>query len=595
MNDATKAKIARIDQISALARSSWIGLLAYLAFVFITLLGVQDADFFVPSRQTQLPLVNVSIPTASFFVFGPVLAAALYIYLHLFLLKLSDAIAEAPPTTQTDESAPPQPLGETIHPWLFNDVASFTRHPDAYRRRPLRWFTYLVTALLVWVAGPFVIAWAWVASFPAHNDLLTLAIATCLILATLVGLTTARIAFGRFRPRWWKGFNARRRNATTLAFIALLITAGMVRTNGNLILGLGLFAAPFAALATTQFRSLNLAFSQLRWKNHHRFNAAFLRVANIVGTPGMYLIACVYALAHMELLPPDGNFGIASARLTGNQLVPLPPDWRTPEVARRAFRETWCKSEGLEMKVCGHLTDADTLQPANILGDRLTWCAAHTTAIEDCPATFADKDTAFRLAWEDERRSTIAALPDLDLTGRDLRGAVAERVSLVGATLTGARMEGADLSFARMEGANLREARLEGANLWQARMEGAVLIGADLRSADWVGAYAGSLAQFADLRGASNLTQAQLDQMIGNVETLLPETLQDGTTPTIPSCWETEPDWWEQAIDPWRENNPFLEPAYYLCRPGQKPQPTGTVLALNRPRPGGHPLGTGED
>ena len=66
-----KAQIERINQVSAMARTSWIALLGYLAFIGVTLLGVEDADFFVPSRQTQLPLVNVSIPTASFFFFAP--------------------------------------------------------------------------------------------------------------------------------------------------------------------------------------------------------------------------------------------------------------------------------------------------------------------------------------------------------------------------------------------------------------------------------------------------------------------------------------------------------------------------------------------
>ena len=60
-----------------MARASWIALLGDLAFVGVTVLGVEAADFLVPSRQTRLPLVNVSIPTASSFVFAPVLAAAL--------------------------------------------------------------------------------------------------------------------------------------------------------------------------------------------------------------------------------------------------------------------------------------------------------------------------------------------------------------------------------------------------------------------------------------------------------------------------------------------------------------------------------------
>ena len=59
-----------------MARTSWIALLGYLAFIGVTLLAVEDADFFVPSRQTQLSLVNVSIPTASFFIFAPIVASS---------------------------------------------------------------------------------------------------------------------------------------------------------------------------------------------------------------------------------------------------------------------------------------------------------------------------------------------------------------------------------------------------------------------------------------------------------------------------------------------------------------------------------------
>ena len=95
------AQIDRINEISQLARTAWFSLLGYLVFVGITLLGVEDADFFVPSRQTQLPLVDVEIPTASFFWTAPILGAALYTYLHLFLIKLWDAHGAARPATPT--------------------------------------------------------------------------------------------------------------------------------------------------------------------------------------------------------------------------------------------------------------------------------------------------------------------------------------------------------------------------------------------------------------------------------------------------------------------------------------------------------------
>jgi hypothetical protein len=117
MTDAHKAQIERINEISAIARTSWLALLGYLAFIGISLLAVEDADFFVPTRRTDLPLIGVAIPTSAFFFFAPILAAALYIYLQVHLLKLWDAIAEAPATIDN------RPLGEQLHPWIANDYA----------------------------------------------------------------------------------------------------------------------------------------------------------------------------------------------------------------------------------------------------------------------------------------------------------------------------------------------------------------------------------------------------------------------------------------------------------------------------------------
>ena len=98
------AQIARIDEVSKVARTSWFGLLAYLAFVGVTLLGVEDADFFIVERQTRLPLMGGDIPTAAFFRYAPILGAALHIYLHLQLLKLWEALAEPPMTARHRKS-----------------------------------------------------------------------------------------------------------------------------------------------------------------------------------------------------------------------------------------------------------------------------------------------------------------------------------------------------------------------------------------------------------------------------------------------------------------------------------------------------------
>lgn len=78
------------------ARANWLGLMAYLAYVGVALMGVEDADFFLPERETALPLIGVTVPTVLFFYIAPILGAMLYIHLHLYLLKLWKALSEAP-------------------------------------------------------------------------------------------------------------------------------------------------------------------------------------------------------------------------------------------------------------------------------------------------------------------------------------------------------------------------------------------------------------------------------------------------------------------------------------------------------------------
>jgi uncharacterized protein YjbI with pentapeptide repeats len=630
MTDATQRQIARINELSGLARASWIGLLAYLAFVFVTLLGVEDADFFVPSRQTQLPLVNVAIPTASFFVFAPVLAAALYVYLHLFLLKLWDAFAEAPAQVRTHPERPEwAPLGDLVHPWLANDIALGLKGDGAGRDRPLQGMSSAVTRLLVWLAGPFVLFMFWWRSMPAHDEWLTLLIAGCFLVATTAGIASwgharARIPADPKRrrppPKW-------RRDAILVG--TLLAAVSWLRTEHGI---------------DDLFPSLDIA----------ALPAPLDRIAGLAT--------------------------LARTDLANVELVPLPPDWRSPETARKAFRVTWCAREALAMTVCDHLPEADRAPPPHVAGARAAYCidygigagAESGAAERACTEHFAEFDDRFRAAWDEERRATIANLTALNLSGRDLRRADLSAASLVGADLRGARLDAADLrrarleavslQEARMEGAELREARLEranlrdahlmGTNLSSARLEGAELRsarmtlsdlggarmeGADLRETQLNGAYlrgsqlvranlvfanlegvnlrgarldsvdltltdlGGAETRWAsfrdadwglkpspnatafhgsDLRTSHELRQSFFDNAIGDENTLLPEGPSETGKPFfIWSCWETLPPSIDQLIeqrgDPSEKEKDFLR-AEWLCGPDNPRRETGT-------------------
>jgi hypothetical protein len=94
------------------------------------------------------------------------------------------------------------------------------------------------------------------------------------------------------------------------------------------------------------------------------------------------------------------------------------------------------------------------------------------------------------------------------------------------------RLRHASLRFATLTGANLEMADLSNADLSDARLDGANLSGADLGEAvldraDFAGANLGRVnLAGASLREARNLTQAQIDEALGDTLTVLPPHLK---------------------------------------------------------------------
>jgi uncharacterized protein YjbI with pentapeptide repeats len=125
-----------------------------------------------------------------------------------------------------------------------------------------------------------------------------------------------------------------------------------------------------------------------------------------------------------------------------------------------------------------------------------------------------------------------AHLEGANLPAAHLEGANLETAHLEGAWLISeAHLEGAKLERAHLEGANLHEAHLEGAALYGAHLEGATLYGAHLEDANlWFARLKGANLdeahlEGADLKGATGLTQEQIDSAFGDAATQLPEGL----------------------------------------------------------------------
>jgi uncharacterized protein YjbI with pentapeptide repeats len=457
-----KLQIARINELTSVGRTNWFGLLAYLAFTTVTVLSVQDADFFIPGRDTSLPLIGVSIPTYSFFIYAPLLGAALYVYLHLHIRKLVWALADAPETYQGS------PLEDHLKTWLLNDLVLMLRKDRAYRRRAMDWLSMVTTLTLIWLAGPVILLLTWARSWPAHDEWLTSAIflyAALTIYAGLISWISLQRALGHpakdplVRRVAWTA-------ATAITLIALFF--GLIKTE------------------------IGETFNRRLAGNEQ---------------PGIWT-------------------SIAPIDMSGLTISTLPADRLNPVRARRADRAAWCETQDMPANLCQSNLEPWDSVPDHLRSSRAEWCLSErgTTDIAQCQNIFLEQNNTFRAVWASFRREEIAGLQAIDLSGSDLRNADFSSAYLIGVRLVAAQMEGADLEGAQMQGADLRRAQMQGANLGEAQMQGANLReaqmqGASLEEAQMQGAnLERAQLQRAWLRGTNlqraNLSFADLDWAI---------------------------------------------------------------------------------
>lgn len=575
-------KIARINEISTLARTAWFTLLAYLVFVGITLLGVEDADFFVPARQTQLPLVGVQIPTASFFWAAPILGAALYVYLHLFLLKLWDEIAEMPSQVRTHDERPEwRPLSEVIHPWLVNDYACKLKGPDAHPARPLHRLSAFVTWLLVWLAGPFVIGYAWARSMPAHDEWLTLFISLSLFIATIAGAVSWQRARERLRNRPARLWRRLARLATGTILLAFLIALSWDLTEG--------YGFDDTNLAPTNFAGVELVPLPPDWRDFQTARMVFRETW--CKREGLGMSICDHRKSNDRT--PPGHVEEARAQHCETYNI---TDC-VAEFARldKRFDKNWlAERASLRASLPALDLSREDLRRADMSRASLVGAVLIEARMGGASLKGAQMEGAnLRQAQMEGADLTGAQMEGADLLRTQMEGVSLRGVQMEGAVLSGARMKGADLREAQLEGANLRQAQLEGANLRDAesaganlsgaQLRGASLRGAILRSVDWAGAQVRSPAQSADFRGSRSLSQDHLDQMIGNMETLLP--VSDPPL-SIPSCWRDLPASFATIYRMFELRFGLLiaNDIEFLCPEGEEPQPTGTPCALDLTR-----------
>lgn len=383
--------------------------MGYLAFVGVTLLGVQDADFFIDTRQTDLPLIGVTIPAEDFFVFAPILGAALYIYLHLHLLKLWEALA-AP----SDPAPGGVPLADMAMPWLVNDFGLRLRGDGAVPPRPLGWLSFMVTFVLVFLAAPLLLLAVWIRYWPAHAPADTLVIGFAFALTMLVAIRSFITAVRRLRlrklppSRWWGLAEATYLAVLYLPVAFLSLTAGAYAPDA---------ALRRAVLLLPQWERRAID-DDPRWYVQLREHNPRLHTALAEASP--WRVAWMAPGQPIWITKPFDKLTLFPTDLSEVEAVPQPDDWLDYEVHKRRFRVEWCGREGLAPAACGAPPSVDLDLPAHQIAARTAWCDNDYPTQPACDDHFAKLETRFTNHWRSERRANITLA---DLTGADLREA----------------------------------------------------------------------------------------------------------------------------------------------------------------------------
>ena len=122
------------------ASKVFLTILGAVAFTFLTLATTTDVQLFANSSNTKLPVIGTDVAIQNFYWVIPIVLLALFIYFHIYLQRLWEALAALPAVFPDGRR-----LDEKSHPWLLTDLVR--RHLPRLQKKGCRSFETAVRRL----------------------------------------------------------------------------------------------------------------------------------------------------------------------------------------------------------------------------------------------------------------------------------------------------------------------------------------------------------------------------------------------------------------------------------------------------------------
>jgi uncharacterized protein YjbI with pentapeptide repeats len=444
--------LAVVEQISRNARTIMFSMLLACVYTWLTIATTTDPLLLTNSSSSPLPIIRTEIPIAGFFWVAPLILVAMFLYFHIYLQRLWEALADLPAVFPDGTR-----LDKRAYPWLLNGLVTshFQRLRDARPR-----FSRLQSALSIvlgWWTVPVTLLILWLRYLPRHDWLGTILQVGLAIAAIGSGILFYRAAIATLRREIeptlsWKQYTGSTRGARRAAFVF-----GMV----VVLLGFSFGAIRGIPIGSENAADINASVLIRLWVP---------RVLEAMGN------SCFADFIEENISAKPDNWDekkedksnlalIKGARLKNADLAYAR--------ARSAF-----------------LVKAD-LRQANLYGADLKDADLRQANLQDATLAYADL-TGTRLEGAFLQGATLEAVK---LQGYDFASDNLQKVDFSDATLQQLNFEHANLRSANFEGAALFSVKLDHAELQGANFSGAKFDKVTLQRANLQG------AQLLDVRG----------------------------------------------------------------------------------------------
>jgi uncharacterized protein YjbI with pentapeptide repeats len=283
--------LERVAEISKSATVAFIGMLAACGYSWLTIATTSDPRLITNSSTSPLPIAGTDVPIVGFYWAAPLVVLGAYLYVHLYLQRLWQALSKLP-AVFPDGLA----LDEKAYPWLLTGLvrAHFVRLRDdrSFASR----VENLLTVLIAWWIVPATLAAFWIRYLPRHHWAGTLLHVVLLMAAvwaamgfyslmkrTLQGYDLLRekrrrdpkAADGGAKAGWWETrphvTRLQKAAATALGIAVVLISLGAIGGRPSKALHLRPADSDIRSLVADGFRLLG-------WRTHAELKDADLSV-----------------------------------------------------------------------------------------------------------------------------------------------------------------------------------------------------------------------------------------------------------------------------------------------------------------------------